>query len=173
MQQTYHELQIAGVKRVKDIPFLELEQKIDCSTVDGIDYEEVKLWGFTPGDSSIVRKLLYQIPDSATLMDMEDLIQSYPLARIIRQISHEPVVSPSEREFVQQRLVSIEAIARRQLVRDNSTVYTDRYGMPVYAQNKLSLTGEYGDQDYRSGTNYAAIEVGKAAFDQPIYSTEL
>lgn len=174
MKLTYHELVTGAAKTYAHRTFVRMEQRIDCSRQVGIDYEEVKLFGFssTAHKSSIIRSLLYEIPNHITIQDFLEILDSYPNSRIIRQISHEPVISLTEREFVRSGLLRIEQIARRQLVRDGGSVYTDRYGMPVYAQNKLSLTGEYQDQDYRITVGDAALEVDLPLTDIPIYTTE-
>ncbi len=172
MRLTYGNLELGKLRRLSGHSFVELSQRIDCKTADGDDYGEVRLFGFTPGDSQITRKLLYQIPEGSGIYEFEEVLVSYERARIIRTISHEPVISQTDREFVRQGLISIESIARRQLVRDRDSVYTDRYGMPVYAQNKLSLTGQFSDTDYRLHSNDAWIEVHNTFDDELAYTTE-
>lgn len=167
----YHEVDILETKHISGSTFLSLRQTIDCRTADGDDYAEVKLFGFTPGTSSTIRKLLYQVPDDTTAFTFESVLHSYPMARIVRVISHEPILSIQDREFIKQGLLGIDSIARRQLIRDGDSVYTDRYGMPVYGQNKLSLTGSYSDQDQRLETNAAWIKVEVEINDTPIYTT--
>jgi hypothetical protein len=172
MRLTYGDLELGEVKKLSGHVFVHLRQRIDCKTADGDNYGEVRLFGFTPGDSQITRKLLYQVPEGTGIYEFEEILDSYPGARIIRTISHEPVVSLTDREFVRGGLISIESIARRQLVRDRETVYTDRYGMPVYAQNKLSLTGQFSDTDYRLHSNDAWIQVHNTFDDELAYTTE-
>lgn len=175
MMLTYHDLDILEARKMSGKNFVHLAQRIDCEVADGDDYREIKLLGFDKtktGSSTTLRKLLYEIPQSASIFEFEHILASYPAARIIRTISHEPVISLTEREFVRQGLISIETIARRQLIRDSSTVYTDRYGMHVYAQNKLSLTGQFSDQDYRIGSNDAWIQVPTDPFDSAFIYTE-
>lgn len=174
MKLTYEELVTGAAKKYAGSTFLSMKQVIECERQVGTDYEEVKLFGFDPTKhlSSTLRTLLYEIPYHITIQDFLEILDSYPNARIVRQIAHEPVVSPTDREFVRSGILRIEQIARRQLVRDGRSVYADRYGMPVYAQNKLSLTGEYQDQDYRITVDAAAIPGESPLVDVPIYTTE-
>lgn len=169
----YHSIRILGSRALGGKTFLQLGQDIDCQTADGKDYAEVKLFGFTPGTSSILRTLLYEVADETTAFEFEPILESYPDARIIRVVSHEPIISEPEREFIRSGLLSIDSIARRQLIRDSDSVYTDRYGMLVYGQNKLSLTGSYSDQDQRLETNDAWIKVEIDINDVPVYTTKL
>lgn len=174
MKLTYHELRTGAAKKYAGRTFMRMEQKIDCIRQVGIDYEEVKLFGFssTASESSILRSLLYELPHHLKVQDFLEILDSYPNSRIVRQISHEPVISPAEREFIKSGLIRMEQIARRQIVRDRGSIYIDRYGMAVYAQNKLSLTGEYQDQDYRITVGNAMVSSGTIITDIPVYTTQ-
>lgn len=156
MNIVYHPIQFLGYEESGNVRYAHLEQEIDCISI--ADEENLQLFGFENKKS--IRTLLYQVPQWHN--DFQSILARYPMARIIRAISHSPLMTATENVMVQKGYGRIESYIERQLVRFNNSVYLDRIGLPVYAQNKLSLTGKFADQDYRIVYTGAEIEVGEA-----------
>lgn len=143
-----------GLLEVKDVVirgsthYAYLSQSVSCELPLGAVDQEPHLLGFV--DSLALRKLYYRIPTRTTQEDFELLLTSYPDARIIRVLDHEPILTPEQKVRVEKGVIDVLEIAETQLIKNSDgTVYIDRFGLMVFAQNRLCLSGVLNDQDYR------------------------
>lgn len=157
MNIIYHRIKFLGYKELDNqFKYAHLTQVVECATSQA-DEQDLLLFGFE--NQRQERVLLYQVPINHT--DFEVILEKYPSARIIRSIGYEPILSSTEELLISKGLLDISPILSRQLVRYQSTLFLDKAGMPIYCQNKLSLTGEFSDQDYRINLSDTDLPDGK------------
>lgn len=157
MNLIYHPIEFHGYTEQNSLRYAVLRQRVECLSRDA-DEQDLMLFGFEHSNDCD-RELHYQVPNWHE--DFDAIIERFPQARIIRAIAHDPLLGFSEQMMVKRGLLEIEPYIDRQIVRYNHHVYLDRTGLPVYAQNKLSLSGEFADQDYRIMLTGADIQIGK------------
>lgn len=143
----------AGVK------YALLKQQVECVCGESDEFD-LALFGFTEPEGENVRELHYLVPISHT--GFQELLEKYPDARIIRTLSHEPILSTTEQLMMDRGLLQLDGFLENQLVRFHDELFLDRMGLPVYAKNKLSLSGNIPDQDIRITPCGAEIEIGEA-----------
>jgi len=158
MNLIYYAIKFVGYTTpANGVKYARLEQRVECAS--DTSQEDLVLMGFS-AESKMVRELFYQVPEHH--QDFETLLERYASAKIIRTISHEPICTSTEHAMLSRGLVDLTKIIERQIVRFKNSVYLDLAGLPVYAQNKLSLTGELNDQDLRPSPCAAELEYGEA-----------
>jgi hypothetical protein len=138
--------------------FALLKQQIECVCGESDEFD-LALFGFTEPGSNI-RELYYSVPEGHT--DFQELLIKYPDCRIIRMLAHEPILSTTERLMVDRGILRLESFMSNQLVRFHDELFLDRMGLPVFAKNKLSLSGNIPDQDLRIPPCGAELQIGEA-----------
>ncbi len=138
--------------------FARLSQQIECSSSE-VDPFDLALFGFTQEHNNI-RELLYQVDVSHD--SFQELVDKHPQCRIIRILSYEPILSLTERMMVDKGVLKITPFMENQLVRFQDGLFLDRQGMPVYAKNRLTLSGDLPDQDLRIPFSDADLQIGDA-----------
>jgi len=142
--------------------YAHLKQHINCELSNDEVQHESELLGFN-SNGSCTREVYYRIPARTQKEDFELFLQSYPDARIIRIIDNEAVLSQRQRERVQSGVVSMADIAKTQVILDkDKRAVIDLFGLAVYGQNRLSLSGNLQDQDYRWPLTASGAEIEDA-----------
>lgn len=162
MKITYGLLTLERLIHKGSAHYAHLRQIINCElSNDEVDHE-IRLLGFN-SNGSCTRDVYYRIPARTNQEEFELFLQSYPDARIIRVIDHEAVLSTRQRERVQSGVVSVADIAKTQIILDeDKRVVVDLFGLPVFGQNRLSLSGNIQDQDYRWPLTPSGAEIEDA-----------
>lgn len=107
------------------------------------------------------RSLNYQVPFN---QNVEDVLNEYLFAKIIRIISHEPIITPRISFAMKLGAMTLEQVSANQLLRYEDGIQVDEFGLPIYTQNLLVLDRlDVEDQDWRGIEDFSKIIVeGKA-----------
>jgi len=172
MRITYGELKLERIVKRGSAKYAYLSQKVTRDNAVGEEDREEHLLGFQNGQCT--RSVYYRVPANTTEDDFELFLQSYPDARIIRLIDHEPILSSKQRERIEQKVISKADIAKSQVVMEpNQTLYIDNFGFVVYGQNRLSLSNHLSDQDHRWQSLERGVTVEQEVMQAVISKTQL
>jgi hypothetical protein len=99
------------------------------------------------GRISSVRHVEYEL--IGTIEDLQKLLDTYPDAKIVHTLMHEPYISPHESELIMGKLKTIQEVAAYKRVKEEGREVIDEFGFHVYLKADIDFTGTVQDTDLR------------------------